>query len=213
MFRDTLHEPSQFIIKALSHVDKILESFIDFSISNFSIEILRNFYPAYCIIIVVIVKFSLILFIFIGAQRNMSKIQLGFCLSPSRAIECIIYRVERRKSIGLKIVDKTRIVMIITSLICGFFFFVSLLKVLKSFWSCSRNFWAASVPVVALPTNAIVRDYSRTSLSFRINFKKLFHFFIFPGRVSKFEFFNFSFCFNFLCFEFNFSHITPGLCT
>lgn len=45
----------------------------------------------------------------------------------------------------------------LTSLICGFFFLESLLKFLKSFWSDSRNLWAASLPVVPLPTNDIVK--------------------------------------------------------
>lgn len=44
----------------------------------------------------------------------------------------------------------------LTSLIWGFFFFVSPLRLRKSFCNDSRNLWACSVPVVALPTNDIV---------------------------------------------------------
>ena len=56
----------------------------------------------------------------------------------------------------------------LTSLICGFFFFVSADKLRKSFCSDSRNFWAASVPVVPLPTNDIFVVLSLSSISTEI---------------------------------------------
>lgn len=87
---------------------------------------------------------------------------------PDRRVDvCMTEKAKKKKSIvfdrvvGIFVAFLTSIhrnddLTELTSLICGYFFFVSWPRFLKSFWSTSRNFWAASLPVVPL-TNAMLR--------------------------------------------------------